>query len=149
MNESTRYALWPLGAAVAGVAVGGIGLALTTAVASGVDEGGWSGFGIILLGGLASTGLGVLVWLSLLVAAARRLFPSGARLTPVVQSAGGVLGVVILGTALQNVGGGAVPAPVIMLGALATIVVPSAVFSLRARTTPRPTPPKEWPLPPE
>ena len=148
MNESTRVALWPVGAALAGIVVGAIGLALTVLVANGADADGWGALGIAVMGGLASVGLAVLVWLSLLVAAARRLFPAGARLAPLVQSVAGVLGVVVVGVAIENAGGGAVPAPVVLLGALAAMVVPSAVFSLCARTMPRPPPPEEWPLPP-
>lgn len=150
MNETTRAAVWPLGAALGGVLAGGIALAATVAVARGVASGdGWRGLGVVVVGGLASVGLGVLVWLSLLVAAARRLFPAGARLAPVAQSAGAVLGVVVLGAGWQSSGGGAGPGSVMLLGALAAMVVPSVVFSLRARTVPRPAPPEEWPLPPQ
>lgn len=150
MNDTTRFALWPLGAALGGVVVAGIGIAITAAIASGVDSGdGWGDLAVVVLGALASVGLGVLVWLSMLVAAARRLFPQGARLAPVVQSVGGVFGVVILAWAFERAGASGMAASVVGLAVLAVLVVPPAVFSLRGRTTPRPAPPKEWYLPPE
>lgn len=150
MNDTTRFALWPLGAAIAGVVVAGVGIAVTVAVASGIEsDSGWGALGAAVLGGLASVGLGGIVWLSTLVAAARRLFPQGARLAPVLQSVGGVFGVVILGWAFERAGAGGSAGSVIALTALAVLVVPPLVFSLRGRTTPRPAPPKEWYLPPQ
>ncbi len=150
MNDTTGYVLRPLGAAIGGVVVAGIGIALTAAVANGVDSGdGWGDLAVVVLGALTSVGLGVLVWLSLLVAAARRLFPAGARLTPVVQSVGGVFGVVALAWAFERGGASGAAPGVVVLAALAAFVVPPAVFALRGRTTPRPAPPTEWPLPPE
>ena len=150
MNDTTRFALRPLAAAVVGIVAAGLGIALTAAVAGGVDSNdGWGDLAVVVLGVLASVGLGVLVWLSLLVAAARRLFPVGARLAPVVQSVGAVFGVVVLGWAFERVGGGGTAAGVVALVALAVLVIPPAVFTLRGRTTPRPAPPTEWPLPPE
>lgn len=149
MNDTTRSALRPLGAAIGGIVVAGLGIALTAAVASGVDSGdGWGDLAVVVLGTLASVGLGGIVWLSMLVAAARRLFPQGARLAPVLQSVGGVFGVVVLGWAFERVGAGGSAGSVIALTALALLVVPPLVFSLRGRTTPRPGPPPEWPLPP-
>lgn len=149
MSDTARFALWPLGAAIGGVLVAGIGIAATVAVASGIEsDSGWGALGAVVLGGLASVGLGGLVWLSMLVAGARRLFPAGARLAPVLQSVGGVFGVILLGWAFERTGAGGAAGSVIALAVLAVLVVPPAVFSLRGRTTPRPAPPKEWYLPP-
>ncbi len=151
MNDSARFVLGPLVAAVGGVVVTGIGLALTTAAASGVEtsEGlSLGGAAVAVLGSLAAVGLGGLVWLSLLVAAARRLFPRGARLTPVLWSVGGVFGVALLAAAYESLGAVAEGRTVIVAVALAELLVPPALFLLLGRTTP-PTPLKEWYLPPE
>lgn len=149
MNDTVRLVAWPLGGAAAGVVAAGIGIAATVAIANGIEsDSGWGALGAVVLGGLASIGLGGIVWLSVLVAGARRLFPAGARLAPVIQSVGGVFGVVVLGWAFERVGAGGSAGSVIALTALAVLVVPPLVFALRGRTTPRPAPPEEWPLPP-
>lgn len=146
MNDSTRFALGPLGAAVGGIVVAGIGLALTEAVASGAE--GPGGALVVVLSSLVAVGLGGLVWLAVLVAAARRLFPRGARLTPVLWSVSAVFGVVVLVAAFQSLGADAQAMPLLVAIAIVVLVVPSVVFVLRGRMTP-PTPVKEWYLPPE
>lgn len=151
MNDTTRFALPPLGAAVGGVVVTGTGLALTTAAASGVETGeglSLGGAAVVLLGSLAAVGLGGLVWLSMLVAAARRLFPRGARLTPVLWSVSAVFVVALLAAAFESLGAAAEGMPVIVAVALAELLVPPALFVLLGRRMP-PTPLKEWYLPPE
>lgn len=152
MNDSARLVLGPLGAAVGGVVVTGIGLALTTAAASGVETGeglSLGGAAVAVLGSLAAVGLGGLVWLSMLVAAARRLFPRGARLTPVLWSVSGVFGVALLVAAYESLGAVAEGRNVIVAVALAELLVPPALFFLLGRRTAPPTPLKEWYLPPE
>lgn len=147
MNETVRFVLGPLGAAVGGVVVAGAGLALTEAVASGAE-----GLGdalVVVVGSLAAVGLGGLVWFSLLVAAARRLFPRGARLTPVLWSVGGVFGVVLLVAAFESLGPVVGATSVIVGTAFAVLVVPSVVFPLLGRKVPPPTGLKDWYLPPE
>lgn len=149
MNDTVRLAIWPLGAAAAGVVAAGIGIAVTVAVANGIEsDTGWEALGAVVMGGFVSIGLGGLVWLSMLTAGARRLFMVGERLAPVVQSVGGVFGVVVLGWAFERMGAGGGAGSVIGLAGLAVLVVPPLVFLLRGRTTPRPGPPPEWPLPP-
>ncbi len=146
MNDTTRFALGPLGAAVGGVVVTGAGLALTEAVASGAE--GPGGALVVVLGSLVAVGLGGLVWFSMLVSAARRLFPRGARLTPVLWSVGWVFGVVVLIAAFQSLGAVVEAMPLLVAIAIVVLVVPTLVFVLRGRMAP-PTPPKEWSLPPE
>lgn len=149
MNDTTRLALRPLGAALGGIVVAGLGIGATALIAGAVDsDSGWGDLAVVAVGTLLSVGLGVLTWLGMLVAAARRTFPPGARLAPVVQSAGAVLAFLILVSAAQSAGVGKGGTPVVQLAAIAVLVLPPAVFIVRGRMTPRPGPPAEWPLPP-
>lgn len=152
MTSTARLALWPLAAAGAGAAAAALGVGISVLVANTVDSGSaWTDLAVVLLGMMASVGLGVVVWLGFLVAAARRLFPLGERLTPVLLSAGAVLAVVVLVSVVSGAGAessGADPLVVLVTAAVAIAVLPSAVFVLRGRTVPRPGPPPGWPLPP-
>lgn len=147
-----RLVLAPLGAAAAGVAAGLLGVGLTVALANTVDSGdAWADLAMAVLGVLVSVGLGVVVWLAALVAAARRLFARGERLAPLLLSAGGVLGLVLVAgvasSADQTLPGAG---PLLVLGAcvVGVVVLPPAVFWLYGTTRRRPGPPPGWPLPP-
>lgn len=147
-----QLVLAPLGAAAAGVAAGLVGVGLTVALVNTADAGdGWGDLAAVVLGVLLSVGLGVVVWLAMLVAAARRLFPRGERLVPLLLSAGGVLGLV-LAAAVASAADQTIPGsgPLLVLGAclIGAFVLSPAVFWLCGTTRRRPGPPPGWPLPP-
>lgn len=147
--------LWPLGAAAAGIVVAALGTGATFLVANAVGSGeGWTPVVVAVLGAFGSVAVGVLVWLSLLVVAARRLFPRGRRLTPVLVSAAIILGAVVLGAVVlggplvRSLDAGTGSAVLLVLASLATAGAPALVFWLCARDAHRPGPPPGWPLPP-
>jgi len=152
VNTNGRLVLRPVAAGLGGIVVAAIGLGLTVVLARDVKaDYGWGDLVAVVLGTAASVSIGVLVWVSLLVVAARRLLPRGERLAPVLGSVGAVLGVVVLGSVLGGLAAGSAgvaPWVVLLVAAAAVLVVPPGVFVLRARTAPRPGPPTEWPLPP-
>lgn len=138
-----HYALPPLVAAAWGVLTAAVGLGVTWLVVRGMEPGpGMADVAVAVLGLLASTGLGVAVWLALLVRAAVRLFPRGSRLAPVIVSAAVVLALVVtwstLASRLED-GGGLPSSPaeaLVALPLLLALPAPSVVYALWARRRP-------------
>lgn len=135
LNRTIRVVLWPLGAAATGIIVAAAGIGATFLVAQAVGSGdGWTDVAVAVLGSFGSVALGVLVWLALLVVGARRLFPRGSRLVPVLVSAVIVLAVVVLGGPLvRSADPGTASTVVLVLAVLATLGAPAVVFLLRER----------------
>lgn len=135
MNRTARVVLWPLGAAATGIGVAALGIGATFLVADAVGPGeGWTDLAVAVLGAFGSVAVGVLVWLAMLVVAARRLFPRGVRLAPVLVSAAVVLAVVVLGAPLvRSLDAGTASTVVLVLSVLALLGAPAVVFALADR----------------
>ena len=152
MTRNRLLLLLPLGAAAAGVLVAALGIGATVLVANAIGSSpAMTDVAVAVLGIVGSVAVGVLVWLSLLVVAARRLFQPGGRLAPVLLSAVGVLAVAVAGSIVAGAtadDAGVVSAVVLAFALVGVVGIPAAVFVLRGHTTHRPGPPPGWPLPP-
>lgn len=142
MPSTWRVLLWPLVASLAGAATVVLSMWAVVGLA-GAQESTGRGAGILVavVGVLFATGLSVTVWVLLLAVAARRLFPRGQRLTPLLQAVGLVLGLLaatyafVAGSAaaISDAVGEALPLTLLLVALGCALVAPSVVFLLTAR----------------